>query len=1332
MPLCLIGKTQGARFKFEQLGVKDGLSNNTITSVVKDNRGFIWIGTTTGLNRYDGHTVKVYYSNPESIHSISNDHIAKLYVDRNGVLWIGTSYGLCQYDEANDHFIQVPLPDNVDEGLGINTFLETADSTFWIGSNYGLYQLDRTTLTYQHYTSPEINLSSNKILALSEGQNNTLLIGHKSSFIDRLSRKTKQVERITFQEKEQLNTSIYYPDKIFRDAKQTIWLIIKGYGLFRFDQELNQFIPKPIYLNGQNIHLINDFLEIRPGYFFLFTDSGLIAFDEKANHFELIAGSTNGMHSLSSLLLKNAYRDRDGNIWIGTQNNGLNIYKPKKYKFYNFVLDPKREKLSVLKLLTTNHKIWAGTDGNGLYSIDLLDGNKQHFNTSNSDLKSNSVMMLYLDKKQQLWSGSFWGGLNLIDQNARYPQILSAQHKFPKEILDKNIYDIEEDNFGHTFFSTFPEGFISYHKPTGISRHYQKSDVLPSLSDNHIFDLQIDGDSLLWIAMAGGGVNCFDIQANRLKRYLDNPSDKTALPSNKVYCIFKDSKNQIWFGTSMGISLYDRVNDSFTSFNHKHGLADNNIKAINEDHSARLWLATNKGLSMLNFDHSGNPTIKNYDWKDGIEAGSFHNSTTQLPDGRMLFGGAKGVCAFYPEQIELDTNKAAIILSKIKILNREVHKGDTLNGRILFNQNISKLKSLILKHEEKSIDFEFVLLHFTNPKNNRFAYKLAGFDEQWNYLDVGQRSITYTNLSEGTYSLAVKAANGDGVWMEKQFQLGLQVLPPWYRTTLAYAFYLVLACLMLFLFRYLILLKSEVQHVKILAKKNREIEEAKLRFFMNISHEFKTPLTLILAPLQNLKSFSSSPRIKTQLAFIQRNAERLQGLINQLLDLRKIESNQYTLQLQNADLIALVEKIYIAFKVIAEQKEIVYEFKCKERFYFCDFDPDIIEKVLYNLLSNAFKYTPQQGWVQLKLELKSPFVELKVLDNGIGIAQTEKERIFERFYRIHSGISSKDNSTGIGLALAKELIEIHHGSIQVESKENEGSKFIVNFPLLETKTAVSRSPVEDKTILAPLLQNIQLENDNSKALIYIVDDNEDLRAFLGQELGIAFKVKVFSQGVEALSAAIQEIPDLIVSDVRMPIMDGLEFCKRAKENSSTSHIPILLLTAKSSDEEHLYGFGVGADDYVTKPFNLSILKAKIDSLLLNRQRIWEKLKTTNFNAPEAIIKNDKDQEFLQRLTNIINQHIKDPSLNYKVLCQALAMSKTQLYRKINSLTGKSVHEFIKIIRLKQAAKLLQEEQMLVSEIAFQVGFKHPPNFSVAFKTFFGTSPSDYRNGVVMD
>ncbi|MEM6630022.1 MAG: two-component regulator propeller domain-containing protein [Bacteroidota bacterium] len=1319
------------------------LSQNTGYCIVKDHVGFLWIGTQNGLNRYDGLQVKAYKHDARTSQSLPSNTIYNLFEDSDKNLWVVTQKGLACYNRELDYFIPFthsPLDTNSlpPGALGASIF-EDQDQRLWILADQ-LVSYDRETHQFQRYSLPvDTSLNDwerkNGLFIFQDSRANIWYSCYNSLYL--FNPKEGVFTRILGREYlGQLNRKNLRMRAMVEDQEGVLWMAGLDAGLIRLDYRDGtsniEAYSQNLSLEGHKV--TNVFVDKENALWFSSENEGIfiLAPDRKTHYF--YKHDPASIESISSVSIQSIYQEPTGRIWLGTYSSGLDYVDVYTQKFKRFNYRSNANSISYNNISSFEERkdghVWIGTDGGGL---NLYDPQSKTFQVFQHDpqnprsISSNAILDLAYDPEGQLWVAHWEGGISIKGKEG-FTRVTTEN----SGLSSNNISTILHDAHHRHYIGTQGSGMIVYNSQSEQWKYFN-SKTNPDFSLDLISDICQDQRGNIWI----GGINgliklTYDIHQEEQFENFTYAGEPGALSDPTIEVIYESSKGHLWVGTKNGLNKLNSDGTSFTVFTEAQGLPDNFIEGILEDDEGQIWVSTLNGLSRIQLEEDQVINIRNYQLADGLQGKQFNRKAAfNSADGTLYFGGVSGFNQIDLAALQDNPHIPPIVLTDFKIFNQPI--APDAAGPI--RKHITSTDTILLAHHQSVFSFEFSALNFTHPENNQYAYMLEGFDDNWYYIG-NKHSATFTNIPHGTYTFKVKASNNDGIWNEEGKSITLLILPPWWKTPWAYSLYVLVAIGLLWVVRKITVLRFEFQQREKLLEKEREIDQLKLRFFTNISHEFKTPLTLILAPLENLIASSQLTSIQSQLTLIQRNAQRLQQLINQLLDLRTLDAGKYELKLEESDIVEFLEHIFEAFTYLAKQYQIAYTFHSELEFLRCNFDRDILDKVMYNILSNAFKYTPNGGNIEMHVEQMDASLHIKVIDTGVGIAPDKRDKIFEPFYRVEDHPIRKEGGTGIGLALSKELIQLHQGTISFRSMEDKGTAFVVGIPInLPTlySTEAFTLPKSKKTnpfsLVLPEIPNGTLEKEEwgpQKPLLFIVEDNPDLRFFLHQELAKEFDVQSFENGVTALEPTIAHLPDLILSDVMMPDMDGITFCQQVKQSPHSSHIPIILLTAKSSQEGQLKGLEAGADDYMLKPFSLPILKAKIDTILRNRQVLWEKLKDHKLIAPKHLVKGQKDQVFLEKLTQTIEQYIGDTGLNYHLLCKSMGMSKTQLYKKLNALTGKSVHEFIKEVRLKRAAELLHRDEFSVSEIATRVGFKHLANFSSHFKAFYGQPPSQFN------
>jgi len=1015
-------------------------------------------------------------------------------------------------------------------------------------------------------------------------------------------------------------------------------------------------------------------------------------------------------------------------FWIGTKNGGLNKYDRNTGSFTHYRHDPGNvNSLSsdfIFTLLESQfqgrNELWIGTSG-GLDKFNLNTKKitcYQHVPGDPYSISNNIIRSIYEDKTGALWIGTRNGGLNKFDRT-------SGKFHRKKYYIGEALV-IFEDNTG-TFWAGTSGGLARYNSDT----------------DDFIY-------------------------------YEHDPGDPYSLSHRSVLSIYEDKSSGLWIGTRDGLNLYNRETNNFTRYKVKDGLPSNVINGILEDDFANLWLSTNHGLTKFNPEQN---TFRNYDLLDGLQSNQFmHNASCLSKKGEMFFGGVNGFNVFHPERIEDNPHIPDINLTDFKIFNKKVDVNTEVlrdhDGKLYLPKHISNISEIVLSYKESVFSFEFVALDYQSPQKNQYAYKMEGVDPDWVFTDASRRFASYTHLESGEYVFRVKGSNNDGLWNEEGASITIIITPPWWKTNLAYTLYVFLVGFIVFSiwriqtnrFR----MKHELELEQLHAKKLEEVDHMKSRFFTNISHEFRTPLTLIKGPLKQLLSGEFTGNIREQYKLMLRNSDRLLNLINEILDLSKLESGKMKLQVSKSDILQLVKRLVMSFSSLAESKNITVKFNTNERSILGYADRDKLDKIVTNLLSNAFKFTPEGGEIILDFELRNAesnkkknyeYIQITISNTGPGIPIGQIDKIFGRFYQQDNNYKKDGEGTGIGLALTKELVEACHGEISVSSIPNKSTTFVVTLPIskecfkkdeiieppqtaspaqddqLKVQIDISPSSIEDsRQKTSPSSRPVRIKSSKISQVssiqkpvssILIVEDNPDVTSYISSIMENDYQIITAENGSIGLNKASKKYPDLIVSDVMMPEMDGFELCKKLKSNELTSHIPVILLTAKADLESKIEGLEFGADDYISKPFEAEELKVRSKNLIDQRRKMREKFTNMIEINPGEITATSLDEQFLKRLMDVFENHVTDSDFNTEDFAREVGMSRSNLYLKVQALTNQSVNEFIRSLRLKRAAQLLRKNTGSVSEIAYEVGFNSVSHFSKVFSKQFGTSPGKF-------
>ncbi|NJN28589.1 MAG: response regulator [Cyclobacteriaceae bacterium] len=1344
------------RIRFDHLNIEHGLSQNTVNTILKDSHGYMWFGTNDGLNKYDGYSFKVYRQHPDDSTTISNSKIFSIVEDRHGNIWIATANGLNRYNRKTDDFEKYFKDKHNINSLSHNyvrTIFTDQDGLLYLGTlGGGLNIFDPEKKLFRRCSNKidGLDLSIEHITSIIKDRQGNLLLGGNINGILWYHPATDMFTTKTYNGLVPAKTD-HAGRTIFEDSHGDIWLCTEGDGVYQWQRASDawrHFDNKPVNL-GLSGNVVKSIYEAADGKIWLIIDGGgLNILDKESGEVETIYYHPDNPKGLSSNALYTIYSDPQNILWIGTFDSGIDILNPEKKKFDHYTQNGRQNALShksVLCFLEEREDIiWIGTDGGGLNRFDKKNNvfaSYGHHPLDPASLSSNVITSLFQDSDKNMWIGTFQGGLMQYQGNGRFK---SYRANDESGLENDNVWDILEDSKG-TFWVATLGGLYTMDRLSGKFTRIRDEREGQEARLNRNICLMEDDQGNIWVG--GNGISVYNPHNNTWKYYQHTLNDSTSLGVDNVRSIFMDSRLRIWIGTEgAGLNLFHRQTNSFSKWTSDDLLPNNSVHQMLEDDEGNLWISTNKGLSRISIGADGSLSIKNFDANDGLQSNQFsYSAAIKCASGEMYFGGINGFNSFCPAQITDNPYAPPVKISGFKINEQEVEIGS--DGPL--PEHISIIRKITLSHRQSRVfSFEFTALNFTSPEKNKYAYRMIGFDDEDTWLYSGnKRTATYTNLNAGTYVFEVKASNNDGIWNPETATLEIEVLPPLWKTWYAYLAYAGLLISISLSMRSItverIHLKNDIRMKELEKQKNNALNQEKLKFFTSVSHEFKTPLTLIIGPLKKLmEDFKDHPDIQFYHTLMYQNAKRLLRLINQLMDFRKLENGKEKLQVEQGDIVGFIKDIKTAFENLAWQNKITFLLNSQDQTVLLYFDRNIIDKVFYNLLSNAFKFTPAQGRISIDLSSDNRMLSISVSDTGNGIPADAIPYIFDRYYHLDSALASKtmgESGSGIGLALCYELIKMHHGNIAVQSCEGQGSKFTVSLPigqnayspeeLLAKKEYFTPCTLEeyidDTSPIEALVAGAAAKaTEQDKPLLLIVEDNAELRAFLRQYLKGDFRILEEENGESGLKRAISSIPDIIVSDIMMPVMNGLEMCGKLKSDHKTSHIPVVLLTARSSVENNLEGLNTGADDYICKPFHAQILEQKIKNLIRQRAALQKRFSEGMFltNKKDLLTAEEK---FLKKIMGIIENHLADPSFDVNVFAGELHMSRSVLYRKFKALTGQSVNELISEVRLKKAAALLELGPESVSEVAYEVGYSDPQYFSKCFRKKYCVTPSEY-------
>jgi len=1347
---------QENRYVFSHLNVNNGLSQNLINCIYRDSKGFVWFGTNAGLNRFDGSNFEIF-SNKNPINgSIADNNINAITEDKSGNLWIGTGRGVSILNgntyEFTDFNYASTLPNQCGDIYYINSMSSDKQGNIWIGTNNGFYFNDIAGGSIHHILIDSLNCNAtlNGITSIVQDKNGKMWLSSKNGFIISYDPVTKIKEKFKIPDKSgELTSSV---TRLFIDRDNDLWVgNLFGLYLFHTDKELwdNHFNDKLV--QSDELKRIGSISQNIDGLIWVAADGGgAYIIDKKQWNITNLKYQPFDDQKLSSNGLSYVHCDRDGIVWLGTTKKGVNFYKKNinKFRIYkNLAGDINSLSNNDANAIVEDHKgnIWIGTDGGGLNYLDRKTQKITRIESnisSGNALSSNIIVSLYKDHADKIWIGTYFGGLNRYDPTTGKFTVYKHISDDSTSISDDRIYAISEDKINNLWVGTLGSGLSRLDPKT--NKFIQLNTRNTSICDNFITSIYRDKNYHLWISTTNG-LSYYNNDSQTFKCFKNDKTNNNSLSDDNVINCFEDSRGFFWVCTKNGLNLLDRSNYSFRHFTLEDGLPSNSVHGIVEDEDRNLWISSKNGISKLALKNVQNINnfefaFSNYNITDGLQGKEFNQSSAfRTSDGEIFFGGPDGLNAFYPDEIKEDTSIAKMIFRDFRIFNKSILYGQKYNNRILLDKPIFNTNKIELKYHENSFTIEFIALNYFFPEQNVYAYKLEGFDNQWITSYGNKNSATYTNLTNGTYDFRVKEVNGK--FEGKEISLKIIVLPPFWKSWIAYIIYAILIFSTLIFLRHLILVRerinNRIEHERLEAHHIHEIDSLKIKFFTNISHEFRTPLTLILAPAEKLLiDLKDKPEVK-YLKLIEQNAKRLLQMVNQLLDFRKMEVQGFNYNPSFGDIVAFISESVSSFSNLSEQKHIELAFISRLKELNTYFDKDKLEKIMFNLLSNAFKFTYGYGRVSVSLAVETTNKQfnnetntnlvIKIEDTGIGIPEDKIEKIFTRFFQVDSS-GQVEKGTGIGLSLVAEFVKLHDGEIFVTSEIGKGSCFTIHLPVNNSGLLADQTdePVEAINHFPDIIvDKSEKIFDSERPVLLIAEDNDDLRFYLKDNLLEHYQIHEASNGEEALKKIQKIVPDLIISDIMMPGMDGIELCRRVKSDRTICHIPLILLTARSSEQQQLEGIGKGADDYITKPFNFQILEAKIANIINLKRNLRLLFRNKLQIEPHEITVTSLDEQFMRKALELVEKNIAITDYSVETMSRDMGMSRTLLYKKILALTGKPPLEFIRSLRLKRAALLLSKSQMNVSEIAFQVGFNDPKYFSKHFKNEFGVLPSKY-------
>ena len=1339
----------------KRLGIEQGLSNNYVVSITQDKQGFLWFATEEGLNKFDGTRFITYYKNdlPHNNQGITGNELNRVYADsKRPIIWIATQRdGLNAYNYDEQTFTAYQHNPENPHSLITNDVTDISPSTqnddgLWVSTYYrGIEYLNINNGQFTHYNRSTVpSLPSNQTWTVLDGGDNNLYIGHVGSGFSIFSLKDKSVKN--FQNETGNPTSLPGNDVfcIIKDANGNIWLGTNN-GLALYNAANDNFITFRNNKNDKYATLCSRILSIRQlkdnrlwiaselnGIAILNLKQGMFLSPEELSIEYIQEGDDS--RSLSNASARCIFQDSFDNIWIGTWGGGINFIssKPPLFTTLSYSPIPNNEnslnnKVASSLCMDRQGRIWIGTDGGG---INVFEGEKRIaiYKKESGDIPSNFILASLQDSKGNLWFGSYQGGISYYDSRNKRFRSISLMGQSNLDV--RTIYEDAQ----HNIWVGYSGGIVVLNPLTmKIIQHYNTDNS--ELHSDFIRSIAQDEKGRFWIGTFGDGLGIYTPNLQKIKTF----TQRDGFCSNTINQIIQDKQKRMWIGTGEGLVCFLSTDElNYKTYQRKDGLINTNICAITEDKKGNIWFSNNKGISCY---VTNKGCFYNYDHSDDVPAGSFSSScVTQSKNGQIYFGSINGVCCFNPDITMNEQPAPAAVVTEMKILGRLSNLEN--NDMII---NLSKGQNVELSHAQNSFGLTFNVQNYSLVNQVEYVYMLKGLENSW-YTVNENNSVTFRNIPPGKYEFLIKARIHNQKWPEEATSLTIRINPPLWLTWWAKLIYILVSISITYLILHAYKKKLDLESLYTLEKKNheqeQELNQERLRFYTNITHELRTPLTLILGPLEDMQKEASLPAKQAQkLSVIHQSALRLLNLINQILEFRKTETQNKKLCVSKGNIAPLIYEIGLKYKELNQNTKIDFRIQIEKEEMFLFFDKEIITIVLDNLISNAIKYT-EQGCVTLSLHQtmrnEVAYTEIKVSDTGYGISAEALPHIFDRYYQ-ESG-KHQASGTGIGLALVKNLVTLHEGEIRAESIQNEGSTFYISlltdniYP--NALHADSTEPVQEE-----MNQNTELEYsqeatlDTSKPILLIVEDNEEIQKYIVESFTDSFEVITANNGEEGKQQALSRIPDIVVSDIMMPVMDGITLCKQLKDDVRTSHIPIILLTAKDSLQDKEEGYEVGADSYLTKPFSASLLRSRINNLLDSRKKLVAQFQAQSTPGSQIDLSEKRiviaealsklDNEFIEKITLLIEENLSSEKIDINYLSDKMCMSGSTLYRKMKALTGLSTNEYIRKVKMKNAERLLLEGKFNISEIAYKVGMNSTGYFRQCFKEEFGLSPSDY-------
>jgi len=1313
----------------------DGLSNSHINQIYQDSKGYIWIATENGLNVFNGYEFEVFLSVPNDSASIQSNFVTYVFEDSRGFFWVATANGLFRYDRTKKAFSPWKMGDLAEafRERRCNYIFEDRNHNLWVSfPGDGVVRLDAATLSPVVFNRNNSGIEDNTIICIHEDRHGNLWFGtedHGVYVFNPQNNTTKRFYHIPGNPSSLSNNKVF---TIRNNTEGAIWVGTIGGGINVFDEPSQSFLNLKTENNSMENRIYTLLLDNKQAMWVGTDGAGIFKYDaagRKTKYWEEVSAICDLRNAKVHVL----FQDIQGNIWAALHQKGVLIIPASENFFQNIGFNPFNAANSIgthcVISIIEDHKgnIWAGTDGEGLYRIQP-NGIINHYTSENTPgFLENVITALFEDKDHHIWIGTYVNGFFRFD-----PQTEKFDSHHCKTDSDNSLsYDhvtvFKQDEAGNLWIGTNGGGISVFNPKTQLFKKYlfYSDKTKDQLSSNWVFDILIDRDKDVWAATSNG-LNLLYKAKDKFETCTLAGEGRTI--SNLLYTILEDYNGNIWVGSYFGLHCIDKSAKKPYLITAINGLPDNMITGIEEDREHVLWISTGKGLCKYNPESN---EFMNFFAEDGIQSNEFRRgSHFKGKNDKMYFGGIKGITTFRPPLFLYENPLLALVFTELLVFNEPVK----ISQSDILKQSLDETSSIRLKYNQRSFTFRFAALEYSMPQRVSYFAQMENFDNEWHRINNPDRSVTYTNLNAGTYVLKVKATIDGNNILQNEMQI--IILRPWWRSTFAYAIYIFLLILLLISIYVYISNQIKLRRERMEKEQQKQISESKLQFFTDISHEIRTPLTLIIGPLETLIENEKDASLRASLRIMYQNAIRILRMINQLMDLRALDKGKLKLKIEPVYILDFIRNIMDSFTDLAATRQISYYLKTDCEPSLLAIDKDCLDKIIFNLLSNAFKFTPKGGSITVEVYTTSLLV-ISVLDTGIGITKEKQQYIFDRFFQIQDSKQQAKIGTGIGLHLAKMMAELHHGSLEVESEVNKGSKFTLKIPLDETAyKADERSLGNEESpviMLQPSVTKFEVENitkttktkKKEQDAVLVVEDDADILHYIESELIADYQVYTATNGKEGLTKAMLHLPDVIVSDIVMPEMDGLTLCKLIKTNEKTCHIPVILLTAKTSIAQRIEGLETGADSYIPKPFNMRHLQTRIEQLIRLRETLKQK-----FTGELEVVAEDmkvvtSDEKLLYRLNEKLKKHIANPDMSVESISKELGISRVQLNRRLKLITNDSPGNYIRNYRLKHAAWLLVNKNMTIAEVAYAVGFSTQAYFSSIFKEHYGMTPTEF-------